>query len=234
MPVVKRAGRTSATPARSLFSALPKDLSESLLAKARPLLAEAGRLICVAGEPGNGCYLVDQGLLKVSVHSTAGGERILAILGAGTVVGELSMLDEGPRSATVVAVKDSELRFIGRPDFQAYAEEHPQVYKHLVMLLAQRLRTTDVAIAAASFLTLKGRVARTLLDLSGAFGHDVGSGRILIRQKINQSDLAAMAGMARENVSRILNAWKRQSVVTQLSGYYCLENKEALESEAKL
>ncbi len=225
---------TSATPAQNLFSALPKALSESLFAKARPLRVAAGRVIFVTGEPGDGCYLVDQGLLKVSVLSATGGERILAIFGAGTVVGELSMLDEGPRSATAAAVKDSELRFIGRMDFQAFAEANPLVYKHLVTLLAQRLRTTDVAIAAASFLTLKGRVARTLLDLSQAFGHDAGGGRILIRQKINQSDLAAMAGLARENVSRILNAWKRQSVVTQLSGYYCLENKETLEREAKL
>ena len=144
------------------------------------------------------------------------------------------MLDDGPRSATVAAVKDSRLRFIRLADFQAFAQSHPQIYKHLVMLLAQRLRTTDVTIAAASFLTLKGRVARVLLDLAEAFGHDTGGGRILIRQKINQSDLAAMAGIARENVSRILNAWKRQSVVSRLAGYYCLENREALEREAML
>jgi CRP-like cAMP-binding protein len=65
-------------------------------------------------------------------------------------------------------------------------------------------------------------------------GHDAGGGRILIRQKINQSDLAAMAGIARENMSRIINDWKRQSVVSGLSGYYCLKNGETLEREAKL
>jgi CRP/FNR family transcriptional regulator, cyclic AMP receptor protein len=225
---------TSATRDRNLFSALPQDLSESLFAKSRPLHVAAGRAVFIEGEPGDGCYRVDQGLLKVSVLSASGAERILAIMGEGTVVGELSVLDGGPRSATVAAVKDSELRFIGRADFQAFAEAHPQVYKHLVMLLAQRLRTTNVAIAAASFLTLKGRVARALLDLSQAFGHDIGGGRILIRQKINQSDLAAMAGIARENVSRILNVWKRQSVVSLLAGYYCLESRETLEREAKL
>jgi CRP-like cAMP-binding protein len=217
-----------------LFSALPNGLSESLFSKARPLYVAAGRAVFIAGEPGDGCYWVDQGLLKVSVISDSGGERILAILGEGTVFGELSVLDGGPRSATVAAVKDSRLRFIRRADFQAFAQSHPQVYKHLVMLLAQRLRTTDGTIAAASFLTLKGRVARVLLDLAEAFGHDTGGGRILIRQKINQSDLAAMAGIARESVSRILNDWKRQSVVSGISGYHCLENRETLEREAKL
>ena len=66
------------------------------------------------------------------------------------------------------------------------------------------------------------------------FGQDVGGGRILVRQKITQSDLAAMAGIARENVSRILKEWSRQSHVSRLAGYYCLENKAALEREAEL
>jgi CRP/FNR family transcriptional regulator, cyclic AMP receptor protein len=155
-------------------------------------------------------------------------------MGSGTLVGELSILDEGTRSATVTAVKDSELRFISRSRFMAFAEAHPEVYKHLLLLLARRLRTTNVVIAASSFLPPNGRVARALLDLSDAFGQDIGSARILIRHKITQSDLAAITGMARENVSRILNSWKRQSMVTLLAGYYCLENREALEHEAAL
>jgi CRP/FNR family cyclic AMP-dependent transcriptional regulator len=219
---------------RNLLSALPRNLAEDLFAKTRPVRVSAGHVLFVAGEPGDGCYRIDQGLLKVSALSASGGERILAIVGAGTVVGELSMLDGGPRSATVAAVKDAELSFVSRVDFQAFADTHPQVYKHLLMLLAQRLRTTNVVVAATSFLTLKGRVARALLDLSEAFGQDVGGGRVLVRQKITQSDVAAMAGIARENVSRILNNWKRQSVVSRLAGYYCLEDVQALEREAEL
>jgi CRP/FNR family transcriptional regulator, cyclic AMP receptor protein len=224
----------SARQDRSLLSALPRDLSEHLFAKARPLRFAAGCAVFIAGEEGDGCYRIDQGLLKVSTLSASGGERILAIVGAGTVVGELSLLDGGPRSATVAAIRDSELKFIDSADFRAFAEAHPQVYEHLVTLLAQRLRTANVAIAAASFLTLKGRVARAMLDLAQAFGHDIGDGRILIRHEINQSDLAAMAGIARENVSRILNTWKRESMVSLLAGYYCLENRKTLEREAEL
>jgi CRP/FNR family transcriptional regulator, cyclic AMP receptor protein len=103
-----------------------------------------------------------------------------------------------------------------------------------VTLIAGRLRESDGTIAAGSFLPLRGRVACTLLELAEDFGQDVGSGRIVIRQKIAQSDLAAMAGVARENLSRILNDWKRRNLVSQLSGYYCLENKERLEHEAEL
>jgi CRP-like cAMP-binding protein len=72
------------------------------------------------------------------------------------------------------------------------------------------------------------------LSLAEAFGHDVGQGRLLIRQKVTQSDLAAMAGIARENVSRILKDWTDRSLVSRLAGYYCLENKAAIEHEAEL
>jgi CRP-like cAMP-binding protein len=70
--------------------------------------------------------------------------------------------------------------------------------------------------------------------LAEKFGQDVGSGRIVIRQKISQKDVAAMAGIARENVSRIFNDWKRRKLLSQLSGYFCIENKAHLLNEAHL
>jgi CRP/FNR family transcriptional regulator, cyclic AMP receptor protein len=100
-----------------------------------------------------------------------------------------------------------------------------------MMLLARRLRATNDALVAATFMSLRGRVARVLLSLAEAFGNDVGNGRILIRQKITQSDLAAMAGISRANVSRILAHWMRGAVVSRLAGYYCLENRAAIERE---
>jgi hypothetical protein len=84
-----------------------------------------------------------------------------------------------------------------------------------------------------SFLSVKGRVARALLSLAEAFGKDVGSERILIRQKVSQSDLAAMAGIARENVSRVLKDWSEHGMVSRLAGYYCLEKKDSVQREAE-
>jgi len=217
-----------------LFSVFPERMSARLFASAKRVHLAADQVLFLAGDPGDGCYWIDQGLLKVSIIGSAGAERILAILGPGAIVGELSTLDGLPRSASVAAVRDSELNFISRTVFDTFAQEHPEVYKYMVTLLAARLRDTDAVLAAGSFLPLKGRVARALLDLSEAFGQPVGDGRILIRQKISQSDVAAMAGIARENVSRILNDWIRLKLITRLSGYYCLENRAKLESEIKL
>jgi len=218
----------------SLLSGLPEHLSTNLFTAATPVKLAADAPLFMAGDAGDGCYRVEEGLLKVTMMSRGGSERILAFLGPGAIVGELSIIDGLPRSASVVAVRNAVLSFLSRAAFEDFANKHPEVYKSLVTLLATRLRETDAVIAAGSFLPLRGRVACTLLELAQDFGQDVGSGRIVIRQKIGQSDLAAMAGIARENVSRILNDWKRRKLVSRLSGYYCLENKAQLEHEAEL
>ncbi|TMJ93157.1 MAG: Crp/Fnr family transcriptional regulator [Alphaproteobacteria bacterium] len=145
----------------------------------------------------------------------------------------MSIIDGAPRSASVAALRDSKLSFVGRAAFEAFGQSRPELYRHITTLLAQRLRDTNDALLATNFLSVKGRVARSLLSLAEAFGRDLGQGRVLVRQKVSQSDLAAMAGIARENVSRVLNDWANRSLVSRLAGYYCLENKAALQSEAE-
>jgi CRP-like cAMP-binding protein len=216
------------------LAALPTELSQSLFAKARPVSLKADQTLFMVGDEGDGCYQVEEGLLKASIAAPGGGERILAILGPGSVVGELSMIDGGPRSASVTALRDSKLGFVGRSAFEAFGQSRPELYRHVATLLSRRLRDTDDALVATNFLSLKGRLARALLSLAEAFGRDIGQGRILIRQKVSQSDLAAMAGVARENVSRVLNDWVKRRLVSRLGGYYCLEKKAALEEEAEL
>jgi CRP/FNR family transcriptional regulator, cyclic AMP receptor protein len=224
----------SIRPSAGLLSGLPGRLATDLFAGAKPMRLAADEVLFLAGDSGDGCYRIEDGLLKVAMVSRSGTERILAFLGPGAIVGELSMIDGRPRSASVMAVREAALSFLSRSAFEAFAQQHLDVYKSLVTILAARLRETDVVVAAGSFLPLKGRVASTLLELAEHFGHNVGAGRIVIRQKIGQSDIAAMAGIARENVSRILNDWKRRKLVSRLSGYYCLENKAQLEHEAEL
>jgi CRP/FNR family transcriptional regulator, cyclic AMP receptor protein len=217
----------------SLLAALPTEWSQSLFVKARPVSLKADQTLFMVGDEGDGCYRVEEGLLKASIAAPGGGERILAILGPGSVVGELSMIDGGPRSASVTALRDSKLSFVGRSAFEAFGQSRPDLYRHVATLLSRRLRDTDDALVATNFLSLKGRLARALLSLAEAFGRDIGQGRILIRQKVSQSDLAAMAGIARENVSRVLNDWTSRSLVRRLAGYYCLDDRNALQREAE-
>ncbi len=215
----------------ALLSILPAKIADALFGRAPVVALAPQQTLFTAGDPGDGFYLVDDGLLKVNVLSVAGGERILAILGPGDLVGELAVIDDAPRSASVTAIRETKLRFVSRAAFAAVATRQPELYRYFTLMLSRRLRAIDDVLTATSFLPLKGRTARALLSLADAFGKDVGAGRILIRQKVSQSDIAAMAGIARENVSRILQDWMRQSLLSRLSGYYCLENRAALERE---
>src|SRR5580704_9977186 len=216
-------------PATGLLSDLPDQLLAGLLANARPVNLATGAILFLAGDPGDGCYRVNEGLLKVSIASATGAERILAILGPGSIVGDMAMIDGRPRSASVSALRDCKMSFVSRAAFEAFADKQPEIYKFLVGLLAERVRETDQLVAAGSFLPPKGRVARALLDLAKAFGRDVGSGRVVIQQKSSESDVAARDGIARENVSRSLHEGMRSKLVTRLSGYYCLESPAKLE-----
>jgi CRP/FNR family cyclic AMP-dependent transcriptional regulator len=213
-------------------TALPGPLSSGLFSRAARVKLGAGALLFSAGDEGNGCYRIESGLLKLSILSADGGERILDVLGPGAIVGELSMVDGAPRSTAVYAVRDSELSYISRAAFLAFAEDHPELYRHVATLLAQRVREMNDIAVAWSFLSLEGRAAHALLEIAEAFGEEIGEGRLLIRQKIEQSDIAAMAGIARENVSRIFGKWTRSKFISRNAGFYCIEAREKIEALA--
>lgn len=215
----------------TVFSCLPADLSAELFGKGRPVGLAANEVLFLAGDPGDGCYRVESGLLKAAVVSASGAERILGIFGPGSIFGELSMIDGEPRSASMIAIRELKVVFVSRASFDALALAKPEICRRIMVLLTRRLRDVDNSLLATSFLSLKGRTARILLGLADAFGEHVGAGRIVVRQKVSQSDLAAMAGIARENVSRILNDWTRRALISRIAGYYCIEKRAMLERE---
>jgi CRP-like cAMP-binding protein len=117
-----------------------KELSQDLFANARTISLAADQILFSAGEEGDGCYRIDEGLLKASVSEPAGDERILSMLGPGSVVGELSMIDGAPRSASVVALRESKLSFVSRAAFEVFGRSRLELYRHLTILLANRAR----------------------------------------------------------------------------------------------
>ena len=216
---------------KSRFARVPEALSRPLFVAARSRCLKAGEVLFAAGDDGDGCYLLDRGLLKVTVTSSLGEERTIAILGPGAVVGELSMIDERPRSASVVALNDCLLRFTSREAFAKFMATHPEAYQALVAILAFRLRQADEGLAATTFLSVKGRVARALVELAEFVGTPSSTGQIVLHEKISLADLAAMAGVARENVSRVMSEWRRRNLVTGSTRYYCLNDIAALRRE---
>lgn len=221
---------------RNSFSleGLSHELAEGLSRLARPMKIGAGSILFENGDPGNGCYAVLEGSLKVSILSVDGDEQLLAVLGPGDLVGELALLDGRPRSATVSALKEASLAFIEKAAFERFADDNPAVYRHMLSIVGKRLRHANDVLAARSFLPLPGRVAQALLQLAETFGKPLEDGRMLIHYKVSQADIANMAGAARENVSRVLNDWKRVGTISRISGYYCLEQPKVLEQAAAL
>ena len=205
-------------------------LASELFGDAGSRRLKAGDTLFHEGDTGDGCYRLDKGLLKVRLTSLKGEERIIAIIRSGAIVGDLALIDGLPRAASIVAVTDCELRFGSKVAFQHFARKHPEIYEHLARMLASRLRDADAIIAFFAFLPMKARVARVLLDLAEDLGEETNSGGILIR-RINQSDQAAMAGVARENTNRILSEGKRSGLVTKSSDSYWIADKARLEGE---
>ncbi len=214
------------------WSGLPNEIASELFASATLHQLKTGDTLFQTGDEGDGCYRLDAGLLKVSLISPQVRERIIAIITPGAVVGDLAVIDGLPRSASVHALTNCELRFLSRSAFERLAQEHPEIHQYLVRLLAARLRQADDIIASLAFLPVKARVAHALLALAEHLGEETDSGGVLIPRIINQADIAAMAGVARENTSRILSEWEREKLVTKLSGSYRIDNKAKLKAIA--
>jgi CRP-like cAMP-binding protein len=210
---------------------VPTTLLSDLFSRPCRQRLKAGDLLFDVGDDGDGCYRLDKGVLKVGLRSPHGQERILALLTPLVLVGDLSMIDGMPRSASVIAVTDCELHFVSRAAFTDCAKRNPEVYKYLTHLLASRLRETDATIAALAFLTWRGRVAHALLEIADALGNDDNAGGTVIQNMISRRELAAMAGVARENVSRLLSEWKRRKIITQSDHGLRIQDKSALQGE---
>jgi CRP/FNR family transcriptional regulator, cyclic AMP receptor protein len=215
----------------SALSELPEAMISELFAEAVARNLEDGQALFRAGDAGDGCYRLKTGLVNVVVASQLGEERIISLLGPHALVGELAMIDGGPRSASVVAISDCSLLFVSRDKFEKYVEAHPEITGYLVRTLARRLRQADEALAAATFLSVRARLARALLNLAEHVGQATGGNQIELRLKISQGDLAAMAGIARENVSRTMSEWRKRGLVTRPCDYYCIKDARALAQE---
>lgn len=215
----------------SVWLGLPENIAADLLGRAIGCDLTSGAVLFEAGDPGDGFYRLDEGALKVTLQSPSGEERILAILGTNSIVGDLAIIDGQPRSATVIALSDCSLRYVSRSEFLSCAARHPELYRYLVKLLASRLRETDYTIEALAFLSARGRVAYALLEIADALGEKTNSHAVVIPNIIHQRDVAALAGVARENTNRILKEWERSKILTRLSRAYRINDQQKLERE---
>jgi len=216
-----------------LFEGLDPSALAELSGVMRRVRFGRGETVFMQEDEPEGCYCVVDGSLKISILDDDGNEIVVAVLGPGDVIGELSLVDGAPRSATVTTLKASELASLSMADFNRVADAHPAIYRHLLRIISGRLRATNETVTVRQNLPLDGKLAHTLLRLADGFGKPLDGGRLLIFHKFTQADIGLMIGVARENVSRQLNQWCRDGVLSKISGYYCIEDCDKLKTIAR-
>jgi len=163
------------------------------------------------GDESDACYVIRDGDVRVTREHSDGRAIALATLGPGELFGELAMLDGGVRSASIEALTDIELLALSAADMRGLLERNGEITAKLVVALTKRLRETNERISRQSFQTVPSRVAGVLFQLVDAEGAEAGHDGVTIR--MNQADLAQLAGTSRESVSRFLAVLERAGVV---------------------
>lgn len=195
----------------TLLRALTPDQLEHLLREATPRDLRPGEAIIAQGdEHGDFAVVVLTGGLKITMVSASGHEIILNYCGPGELVGEIAMLDSGPRTATVIAAVPSRVLLLPSRTFLAAATANPESAAGVMRELARRVRQLNLVIESDRTFSMAPRLARALVRLIDPARDD---GRL--RYDPNQSDLGAFAGLARENVSRLISEWEAQGIVTR-------------------
>ena len=160
-----------------------------------------------AGDPTDSLYIVISGRLKVLMRDKQQREVILAILGPGEFFGEMGLLDDSPRSASVVTLEPCALLSITKTDFKRCLAENSDLSLMVMRGLVKRLREADQKIGSLALMDVYGRVARLLLQMA----EDVAGEKIIVK-KLSKQDIGKMIGASREMVSRVMKD-------LQLSGY---------------
>lgn len=173
----------------------------------------AGAMILTASQPGEVTYIIIEGTLKVSVLERNGRELILALLGPGEIVGELSMADRAGRSADVTALEPATLVWMDRHGFDQLRREIPTLTENLLRLMSRRLRLANGQLQAVATLDVHGRVARQLLVLADTLGEKLPNGAVQIPLRVTQSDLAALVGATRVRVNEVLVGFTRRGFI---------------------
>jgi CRP/FNR family cyclic AMP-dependent transcriptional regulator len=193
--------------------ALFRNLEPEDRARLEALLHEttfpAGTNVLRYEQPGEVVYIVVAGTVKIHVIHPDGREVILAVLGKGEVVGEMSVVDSLGRSATVSAMEDCVLAWIDRASFWRCLRSMPAMTYNLVEILSRRLRLANTQMQSLAALDVDGRVARQVLAFAREYGERAGDGSVHIPLRLTQADLASLVGASRVRVNQVLVTYKR-------------------------
>jgi CRP-like cAMP-binding protein len=210
-----------------LFGALTPSQSASIADAIVKKRFKRAEMIVEQGKKSDALYIILTGRARVMSTDSRGREVILATLHPGDYIGEMSMIDDEPHSATVRTEVQTDVLMLGREAFARCLPETSSTAHNIMRGLVTRLRHADRKIESLALMDVYGRVARSLLE----FAVDDGAGNLKVRDKISRQDLAKMVGASREMVSRVMKDLEERGFVqTQADGSMIV--KERLSSLA--
>lgn len=209
-----------------LLARLSADDRKALAARARIRNYGTGATIFSEGEPGDSLHIIIDGRIRVITTNGSGDEATLALVNPGDCVGDLSLLDGRPRSATAVAAAPTRTLVVTRDAFAEWIAERPRSALALLETLSLRLRRTNQTVADLLFLDLSHRLAKQLVALAGV--HRSAQGESRVRIPVTQAELGSLLGVSRESVNKQLNAFMRDSLVSLGRGAVVIENEAGL------
>ncbi len=204
-----------------LFSMLTNEQAQGIADAVVKRRYRRSEIIVEHGRKSNALFILLTGRARVLTADSRGREVILAVLQPGDYVGEMSLIDNEPHSATVRAEIQTDMLILGRSEFARCLPENSSLSYAIMRGLVQRLRSADRQIESLALLDVYGRVARTLLDMACDEG-DVK----LIRNKVSRQDLAKVVGASREMVSRVMKDLEERGIIaTQDNGSVIIKER---------
>ena len=197
-----------------LFSLLTAEQAQGIADSVVKRRFRRGELVVEQGKKSNALFILLTGRARVLTADARGREVILAVLQPGDYVGEMSLIDHEPHSATVRAEVQTDMLILGRAEFARCLPEASSLSYAIMRGLVHRLRAADRQIESLALLDVYGRVARSLLEMA-----EIDGGRRIIRSKVSRQDLAKIVGASREMVSRVMKDLEARGMVqTQDNG----------------
>jgi CRP/FNR family cyclic AMP-dependent transcriptional regulator len=211
----------------ALFAGLTPSQLDWVAQQAHRKIFEAGRNVLTIEQPGEAVYIILHGTVKIHIEQ---GERdvILAMLGAGDLLGEMSLIDSVGRSASAVTLETSLMLWMDKATFYYMLDNFPLVARNLVKIMTARVRLSDQLIQALATLDVNGRVARQLLAFAEKYGHEK-DGVTQIQITLTQGDIADLVGASRKRVNQAMVMFKERGLIdSDADGRITIRNGEGL------
>lgn len=195
-----------------LFASIPERELLKLAEIIEVKYFDKGEVLFWEGEPARGLYFIKVGSVQISKISMTGKQTILQIFSTGEVLAEAVLFAEAPYPATAEALEPSTVYFLSTGSMQEVMLLYPRIALNIIKVLSARLRSAQEKLKLWSFAKAENRIAKLLLELATHHGSLVEEG-LVVDVEMTHARLAALTGLTRETVSRVLSAWRTDQII---------------------